>query len=245
MNEPDLPLHLSLIIPAYNEALRLGPTLDHVVAYLRAQPYRAEIIVVDDGSSDGTAELAHNKLAEQLPYQVLRNEPNLGKALSVRKGLLAGAGEYLLFSDADLSTPIEETAKLLAELDAGADVAIASRQLPGSRLTVHQPKHREIAGRLFGYLNMAVLLPGIPDSQCGFKAFRRDAAVQILEHQQLTGWAFDAELLYIARCLGLHIAQVPVTWVNDPNSKVKMLRDGVHMALDLFRIRRLHAGLKR
>lgn len=244
MSEPNEPIYLSLIIPAYNEALRLPPTLTRVVEYLRAQPYTTELILVDDGSSDGTGEVAEAALRELPLHRIVRNEPNRGKALSVKRGLLEGRGKYLLFSDADLSTPIEEAEKLLAELEAGADVAIASRQLPGSILTVHQPWYREFAGKMFGWINQIVLLPGIPDSQCGFKAFRREAAHEILSHQKLSGWAFDAELMFIARKLGLKIAQVPVTWTNDPNSKVKMLRDGFKMVMDLFRIRRLHRRLK-
>jgi dolichyl-phosphate beta-glucosyltransferase len=242
IEQPDS-IHLSLIIPAYNEALRLRPSLERIVTYLRARDFRSEVVIVDDGSSDGTAEVAREVLEGQVEYSLLRNEPNRGKALSVKRGLLEGRGEVLLFSDADLSTPIEEADKLLAEIKAGADVVIASRQLPGSKLTVHQPWYREIGGRVFGRLNQLVLLPGIPDSQCGFKAFTHDAAHRILEHQKLTGWAFDAELLYIARKLGLRLAQVPVTWVNDPNSKVKMLRDGFRMVRDLLRVKRLHRDL--
>jgi len=238
-DQPDL----SLIIPAYNEAQRLRPSLEKILAYLRACDFRAEVVIVDDGSSDGTGELAREVLEGQTAYRILRHEPNRGKALSVKRGLLEGHGRYLLFSDADLSTPIEEADKLLAELRAGADVAIASRQLPGSKLAVHQPWYREIGGRAFGKLNQLVLLPGIPDSQCGFKAFTREAAHRILEHQKLTGWAFDAELLYIARKLGLKVAQVPVTWINDPNSKVKMLTDGMRMVRDLLRVKRLHRDL--
>ena len=239
------PIYLSLIFPAYNEAIRLVPTLQRVLAYLSTQSYTWEIIIVDDGSSDGTAEVAERLLQGRGEYRILRNEPNRGKALSVKRGLLEGQGKYLLFSDADLSTPIEESAKLLAALEEGADVAIASRQLPGSQLSVHQPWYRELAGRAFGWLNMLVLLPGIPDSQCGFKAFRREVAHDLLSHQKVTGWVFDAELLFLARRLGYKLAQVPVTWVNDPASKVKMLRDGFRMAADLFRIRGLHRDLKR
>ena len=243
---PDSPPtpYLSLVIPAYNEAGRLGPSLEAILAYLAQRPFAAEIIVVDDGSSDGTADVAARALEGRADYRVLRNEPNAGKALAVKRGLLAGRGQVLLFSDADLSTPIAEADQLLAELDRGADVAIASRQLPGAKLAVHQPWYRELAGRTFGALNQLVLLPGIPDSQCGFKAFRREAAHALLAHQQLTGWAFDAELLYLARRLGFRIAQVPVTWINDPASKVHMLRDGLRMALDLFRIRWLHRRLR-
>lgn len=236
--------HLSLIIPAYNEALRIGPSLDKIADWVQAQPWPVELIIVDDGSRDGTADVVRERLEGRCAYRLLRNEPNAGKALSVKRGLLDGEAPYLLFSDADLSTPIAEANRLLAELEQGADVVIASRQLPGSKLAIHQPWYREIAGRAFGWLNMLVLLPGIPDSQCGFKAFRREAAHRVLVHQQLTGWAFDAELLFIARRLGLRIAQVPVTWINDPNSKVHMLRDGLKMALDLFRIRRLHRRLR-
>lgn len=242
IEQPD-GLYLSLIIPAYNEALRLRPSLGKIAAYLRACDFATELVLVDDGSSDGTADVARELLEGQVTYRILRNEPNRGKALSVKRGLLEGHGQVLLFSDADLSTPIEEADKLLAEIRAGADVAIASRQLPGSILTIHQPWYREIGGKVFGKLNQAVLLPGIPDSQCGFKAFTRDAAHRILEHQKLSGWAFDAELLYIARKLGLKIAQVPVTWINDPNSKVKMLTDGVKMVGDLLRVKRLHRDL--
>ena len=244
MTEHNQPLFLSLIIPAYNEALRLRPSLVRILDYLSTQTYSWEIIIVDDGSSDGTGEVAKGLVEGKADYRILRNEPNVGKAMSVKRGLLEGRGKYLLFSDADLSTPIEESEKLLAELEKGADVAIASRQLPESKLTIHQPWYREVGGRMFGWLNQAVLLPGIPDSQCGFKAFRREVAHALLERQKVTGWVFDAELLYIARKLGYKIAQVPVTWVNDPASKVKMLRDGMRMAMDLFRIRGLHRSLK-
>jgi dolichyl-phosphate beta-glucosyltransferase len=242
IDQPD-GVYLSLIIPAYNEALRLRPSLEKVLAYLRSRDFTSEIIIVDDGSSDGTADVAREVLEGHADYRLLRNEPNRGKALSVKRGLLEGRGQVLLFSDADLSTPIEEADKLLAEIRAGADVAIASRQLPGSKLTVHQPWYRELGGRMFGLLNRLILLPGIPDSQCGFKAFTRAAAHRILAHQKLTGWAFDAELMYIARQLGLKIAQVPVTWINDPNSKVKMLTDGMRMVRDLLRVKRLHRDL--
>jgi glycosyltransferase involved in cell wall biosynthesis len=243
IDQPNGP-YLSLVIPAYNEALRLRPTLERIVAYLRGRDFSAEVVIVDDGSSDGTGDVARAMLEGQATYRILRNEPNRGKALSVKRGLLEGEGEVVLFSDADLSTPIEEADKLLAEIRAGADVAIASRQLPGSKLTVHQPWYREIGGKAFGLLNRTILLPGIPDSQCGFKAFTREAAHAILAHQKLTGWAFDAELLYIARRLGLRIAQVPVTWINDPNSKVKMLTDGMKMVRDLLRVKRLHRDLR-
>ena len=235
--------YLSIVIPAYNEEKRLPPSLQRILEYLVTQDYTAGIIVVDDGSADHTPEFAREILQGRIDYQVLTNSPNLGKALSVKRGLTAARGRFVLFSDADLSTPIEESEKLLGALEAGADVAIASRQLPESRLAVRQPLHRELAGRLFGLFNRLVLLPGIPDSQCGFKAFRAEVIEPILSWQKLTGWAFDAELLFIARRLGYTIEQLPVTWINDDASKVNMLRDGLRMVYDLLSIRFLHRSL--
>lgn len=241
-SETDRP-DLSVIIPAYNEERRLPPTLRAILDYLRDQHYTWEIVVVDDGSSDATGALAEQILSD-VPHVVMRNEPNRGKALTVKRGLQESRGQVALFTDADLSTPIEETAPLLEAVAGGADIAIGSRQMRGSRLEVRQPFHREMAGRAFGLLNRMILQHGIVDSQCGFKAFTRHAVERILPHQKLTGWAFDAELMLIARRLGLTIAQIPVRWINDPDTKVKMLVDGPRMVADLFRIRWLHRGLR-
>jgi dolichyl-phosphate beta-glucosyltransferase len=235
--------YLSIIIPAYNEERRLPPSLRAILDYLRAQSYTWEVVVVDDGSRDATGQLAA-EILDGAPHMLLRNEPNRGKALSVKRGLAESRGQVALFSDADLSTPIEETASLLEAIAEGADVAIGSRQMRESDLAVRQPLHRELAGRAFSLLNRMIVGHGIVDSQCGFKAFTRDAVERILPHQQLSGWAFDAELMLIARRLGLNIAQVPVRWLNDPDSRVKMLVDGPRMVADLFRIRRLHRHLR-
>jgi dolichyl-phosphate beta-glucosyltransferase len=158
--------------------------------------------------------------------------------------MLEARGDCVLFSDADLSTPIEEADRLVAEIEAGADIAIGSRGMHESHVEVHQPWWREKAGKLFGLLTRVIALPGIADSQCGFKCFRREAAQAVFPRQTLSGWAFDVELLFIARKLGFEIAQVPVAWYNDPNTKVHMLTDGPKMIADMVRVRWRHRGLR-
>jgi len=236
---------LSVVIPAYNEALRLGPTIEEVVAYLRAQPWASELIVVDDGSSDRTAELARELLdGAPISHEVLVNERNRGKGYSVKRGMTRSTGELALFSDADLSTPIEHTADLMAAIEAGADIAIGSRVAPGADIEVHQPLLREMAGRMFSVVQRGILGSGIKDTQCGFKMFTREAVELVSPHQRLERWAFDAELIFIALRLGLRVVEVPVHWRNDAESKVSALTDGMQMVADLAAIRRMHAGLR-
>jgi len=235
--------YLSIVIPAYNEQRRLPPTLQAILHYLQGKSFDWEIVVVDDGSQDATSQAVEEVLTDS-DHQLLRNDPNLGKALSVKRGLAESRGRIALFSDADLSTPIEEADGLLEAIENGFDIAIGSRQVRGSQIELHQPWYRELAGRSFGLVNRIVLQHGIPDTQCGFKAFTRGAIERILPHQRLSGWAFDAELMFIARRLGLTIAQLPVRWENDPDTKVNMFIDGPKMVCDLFRIRWLHGGLR-
>ncbi len=236
---------LSVVIPAYNEELRLGPTIEKVVQYLTAQAYPAELIVVDDGSSDRTAELARELLdGAPIPHEVLVNEHNRGKGYSVKRGMTHSTGELALFSDADLSTPIEHTADLMAAIGAGADIAIGSRVAPGADIEVHQPFLREMAGRMFSVVQRGILGSGIKDTQCGFKMFTREAVELVFPHQRLERWAFDAELIFIALRLGLRVVEVPVHWRNDAESKVSALTDGTQMVADLAAIRRMHAGLR-
>ena len=237
-------IYLSIVIPAYNEAARIGPGLEQVLDYVQQRRFSSELIIVDDGSSDDTANTVRQVVADRLPLQVLRNPTNQGKGYSVRRGMLAAIGQYVGFIDADMSTPISEADKLLGALEGGAQVAIGSRAGPDAMVEEHQPWGRETAGKLFGLFTRLVLLPGIYDSQCGFKFFARAAAGEIFSHQKLSGWAFDAELLYIARRLGYEIAQVPVRWLNDPETKVKILRDGPQMLIDVLRVRALHRNLK-
>ncbi len=236
--------YLTFVIPAYNEAERIGSGIGQVIEYAEQRNLRSELIVVDDGSSDDTAQIAQQAAAGRIPVQVLRNLTNQGKGYSVKRGMLAAGGRYVGFVDADMSTPIGEVDKVLSALEAGAQVAIGSRTIAGAVIDQHQPWWREQAGKLFGLFTRLVLLPGIADSQCGFKFFTREAAQEIFSRQELSGWAFDAEVLYIARQLGYTIAQIPVRWADDPRTKVNMVGDGLRMALDVLRIRALHRGSK-
>jgi dolichyl-phosphate beta-glucosyltransferase len=227
------PPSLSVVIPAYNEALRLPATLARVTGHLERAKRAFEVVVVDDGSSDGTAEVAR---AAGAAVRVLRHEPNRGKGYAVRRGMLAATGERRLMTDADLSTPIEELARLEAEVDRGVDVAIGSRAVAGARIEVHQPAYREAMGRLFNVLVQALLLPGLADTQCGFKLFTAAAAAAAFGASRLDGFSFDVEALYVARRRGLRIAEVPVVWRNDAATRVGLGGGGAAFA-DLLRIR--------
>jgi dolichyl-phosphate beta-glucosyltransferase len=231
------PPFLSVIIPAFNEAARIGPSFRRLVAYLQAQPYLAEVLVISDGSDDGTGH-AVQLLAEALHgVVVLENGVNRGKGFSVRRGMLQSRGDVALFCDADGSTPIEELGKLLTALDNGYDVAIGSRGLPESQVRVSQPVWRRSMGRVFNGIVQRCALPGIHDTQCGFKCFTRDAIRQIFPRQRIERFGFDVELLWLARKLGYRIAEVPVAWVNHPRSTVHPVRDSSRMLLDVVRVR--------
>jgi dolichyl-phosphate beta-glucosyltransferase len=227
------PPALSVVIPAYNEALRLPATLARVKEHLGRLGVAHEVVVVDDGSTDATSEVAR---AAGEGVRVLRHEPNRGKGYAVRRGMLAATGERRLLTDADLSTPIEELAKLQAALDGGCDVAIGSRAIAGARIEVHQPAYREAMGRLFNRLVRVLLLPGLHDTQCGFKLFSARAAEAAFAAAALDGFSFDVEALYVARQRGLRIAEVPVTWRNDAATRVG-LGGGAAAFADLVRIR--------
>jgi glycosyltransferase involved in cell wall biosynthesis len=235
-SEPEL----SIIIPAYNEEKRLCATLDRISSYFASRsPVLAglEIIVVDDGSSDGTALLVRD-CARTLPcLRLLSNPGNRGKGYSVRQGMLQARGRIALFTDADLSSPIEECERLFAAIDVGNDVAIGSRALDRSLIAVHQSRFREIAGIIFNrFVRMITQLP-IEDTQCGFKAFRLPACRVIFEQQRIAGFGFDPEILFLASRHGLRIAEVPVRWAHDPATKVHVYRDSVRMLLDLLLVR--------
>ncbi len=210
-------MRLSVVVPAYNAALRLPATLARLEAHLSGKAGGHEILVVDDGSTDGTAEIARRAGGA---VRVLRHEPNRGKGYAVRRGMLAATGERRLMSDADLSTPIEELARLEAEIDRGFDVAIGSRAVAGARIEVRQPAYREAMGRLFNRVVQALLLPGLADTQCGFKLFTAAAAESAFGACRLDGFSFDAEALYVARRRGLRIAEVPIVWRNDAATRV-------------------------
>jgi dolichyl-phosphate beta-glucosyltransferase len=220
-----------VVIPSYNEEGRLPPTLARIGEYLAEQDYESEILVVDNASSDRTSEVARQAGATVLA------EPRRGTGAAVRTGMLAARGEYILFSDADLSTPIEEVEKLLAELRAGADVAIASRGLPESNLVKRQPWYRELVGRTGNLLVRMMAVRGIADTQCGFKLFPREIARRVFPAQRLTGAAFDVEVLFIVRHAGWKIAEVPVTWIDSPETRFSRVRDSLDALKDLVRIR--------
>jgi dolichyl-phosphate beta-glucosyltransferase len=235
---------VSVVIPAYNEAARIAPGLEQILQHVERTGLDCEIVLVDDGSRDGTAELVRRTLEGRLPLQILRQEPNQGKAAAVKRGILAARGRFVGYADADMSTPFSEIDRFVQALSAGAEVAIGSRAMHESHLEKRQPWYRALAGRAFGAYTRLVLLPGITDSQCGFKFFRREAAQELFTRQRLSGWAFDAELLYLARRLGYRVEQIPVRWINDPNTKVNMLQAGPRMLLDVLRVRMMHRKVR-
>lgn len=222
---------LSVVIPAFNEAERLPRTLDRVGAFLRALGRGHEILVVDDGSQDGTAERASAAGAN-----VLRNDRNRGKGHAVRRGMLEARGQRRLMTDADLSTPIEELPRFLEKLAEGYDVVIGSRAVAGANVEVHQPWFRENMGRLYNLFVRALALPGLRDTQCGFKLWSAEAAHAAFADARLDGFSFDVEALYLARKRGYRIAEVPVTWRNDAATRVS-LGGGSAAFPDLLRIR--------
>lgn len=232
-------LYLSVVFPAYNAEKHIAASLDLAVAYLAGKPFAAEVIVVDDGSADRTAEVARMTLAGRVPSRVIRRDRNLGKGASVREGVLAASGEVILFSDDDLSTPIGEFDKLDAALQSGADVAIGSRALPGSDIRVRQRRPREMMGKFFNLLVRLFVLKGYLDTQCGFKAFRRAAALDLFSRLQTPGFGFDVEILALCRELGYRVAEVPVVWSDSRPSRVRLVRGSLSMLKELWRIRRL------
>mgnify|MGYP001560347035 CR=1 FL=1 len=236
-------LDLSIVIPAFNEEERIAPTLEKILPYFKEKSLRFEVIVVDDGSCDRTAEIAVQKLGG-VPYQILRNSANRGKGFSVRRGVLAASGSIILFTDADLSTPIDEFEKLNAALNDSYDVAIGSRSIETSNVEIHQNVIREVMGKTFNLLARLLSFYGVDDSQCGFKAFKREAAQTLFHRQRLSGFCFDAEILFLAQKMGYRIKEVGVRWRNAPKSKVRIIRDSLYMLFDLFRIRILHFGEK-
>lgn len=224
---------MSVVIPAYNEERRLPPTLGTVVAHLRGLGQPFEVVVADDGSADATAAVAGDAGPE---VRVLRL-PHRGKGAAVRAGVLAARGDLMLVTDADLSTPIVELDRLVEALER-CEVAIGSRHVAGARVPVPQRPDRRVMGRAFNLLVQALVLPGLRDTQCGVKLFRRDAGLAVFERCQSDGFAFDVEALALARGLGYRVAEVPVEWRNSPDSRVRPLVDVPRMFLELLTIRR-------
>ncbi|MGH9734049.1 MAG: dolichyl-phosphate beta-glucosyltransferase [Candidatus Acidiferrales bacterium] len=230
---------LSIIIPAYNEENRLPRTLARIEDYFSAKQiaaYTFEIVVVDDGSTDATATVAQ-EWSQRLPLRVVSNGGNRGKGYSVRHGMLDARGRIAMFTDADLSSPIQECAKLVAAIAAGNDVAIGSRAVDRSLIEQHQSPFREVAGMIFnGFVRTLTLLP-FHDTQCGFKAFLLEPSRIAFEQQRIEGFGFDPEILFIAKRNGLRMIEVPVRWAHDPATKVHVIRDSFLMFCDLLYIR--------
>jgi dolichyl-phosphate beta-glucosyltransferase len=227
---------LSIIIPSYNEELRLPATLERIAAYLGANAADTEVLVVDDGSKDRTAQVAESFRRVLPQLRVIPNGVNRGKGYSVRHGMQEARGDTVLFTDADLSAPIEEAPKLIEALRT-YDVAIGSRALDRSLISVHESPFREFAGIVFNKIVQVVLRLPFVDTQCGFKAFRRERCRIIFEQQRIERFGFDPELLYLARHHGLQTVEIPVRWAHSPATKVNMLRDSIQMFLDVFTIR--------
>jgi dolichyl-phosphate beta-glucosyltransferase len=227
---------ISIVIPAFNEALRLPATLDRVERYLATAGVSTEVIVVDDGSRDSTAEVVRARAARWPQLRLAAAERNGGKGAAVRLGMAAARGRYRIFSDADLSVPIDDMEKLLRPLRAGAGVAIASRGLHESQVELHQPWYRETMGKIFNRLVRIFVLGGVHDTQCGFKAFTAEVAERVFPPLQTRGFGFDVEVLYRAQRAGYQIVEVPTRWINSPQSRVHPIRHSAAMFLELLAI---------
>jgi dolichyl-phosphate beta-glucosyltransferase len=230
-------LFYSFIIPAYDESERLAVSLPKVLDYIRERQLHAEVIVVNDGSTDDTAEVTRRFVRRYPEIQLLENPGNRGKGYSVRHGMLHARGDVLLFTDADLSSPIYEATKLFAAIEQGADVAIGSRWLQADLQTERQPWHRQLYGRLFNLGLRMVLGLTYRDTQCGFKAFTRAAAQTVFARQRVERWGFDPELLFLADKFKLRTVEVPVEWAHDHRSKISPVRDGLKMGVEMLDVR--------
>ena len=227
----------SIVIPAYNESARIPATLESVVSCIRARGWNAEVLVVNDGSTDSTAAVVR-AFAERAPeVRMLENASNRGKGYSVRSGMLEAQGQIVLFTDSDLSAPIEEAERLFAAIAEGADIAIGSRWLDRNRQTQRQPLYRQIFGRCFNFVTRTVMGMRFADTQCGFKAFTRAAAQTVFQLQTIERWGFDPEILFIALKRGYWVIEVPVSWAHDERSRVSYVKDGMKMLEELAIVR--------
>jgi glycosyltransferase involved in cell wall biosynthesis len=227
----------SIVIPAFNESRRIPATLQAVIAFVRSQPLLAEIIVVNDGSTDRTADVVR-EFAQQAPeIRLIENPGNRGKGYSVRNGMLHALGDVVMFTDSDLSAPIEEAERLFAAIAAGADIAIGSRWLERGRQTHRQPLYRQFFGRCFNAVTRMVMGLHFADTQCGFKAFTRAAAQTVFQLQTIERWGFDPEILFIALKRGFKVVEVPVSWAHDERTRISYLKDGMKMLEELAIIR--------
>ncbi|MBS3121283.1 glycosyltransferase family 2 protein [Candidatus Woesearchaeota archaeon] len=227
-------MDISIVIPVYNEEKRILDSLKKIIQFLKLRKHNYEIIIVDDGSSDKTIEVANSLKNKKI--NVLKNNVNKGKGYSVRKGILSATKELILFTDADLSAPIDELDVFL-DIIKQYDVVIGSRGLKESNVIIHQPFFREFSGKVFNLIVQLFVIRGIKDTQCGFKLFKKGVAHGIFTKQRLDGFSFDVEVIYLAKKYGYNIKEQPVRWLNNKDTKVTLLKDGVKMFLDITRIR--------
>lgn len=234
--------YLSIIVPAHNEEQRLPTTLEKIEAFIALQSFSTEVLVVENGSSDRTLAIAQG-YAEKKNWLRVIHEDGRGKGLAVKRGMLEAIGDYRFFADADLSMPLDQINRFIPPANAEIDIAIASREAPGA-VRYNEPPFRHFTGRVFNMLVRVITLPGLQDTQCGFKCFRGQVADEIFPYQRNMGWAFDVEVLFIARLHGYRIIEVPIDWYFDSNSKVRVVKDSFRMMRDLVGIRRNgHRGL--
>jgi glycosyltransferase involved in cell wall biosynthesis len=228
-------IFFSIILPAHNEEKRLPAALDRLAAFLSAQPYTSEVVVVENGSSDRTLEVAQS-YCERMPQLRVIHEAGRGKGLAVRRGMLEACGDYRIFCDVDFSMPVEEINRFIPPVQSHVDVAIASRETHGA-VRYNEPQLRHFIGRGFNTLVRWIALPGLQDTQCGFKCFSAEVAEKVFPLQTIDGWTFDVEVLFAARRMGYQIIEVPVPWYYNADSKIRVLKDSYHMFSDLVRIR--------
>ena len=226
---------LSIILPAHNEAQRLPPSLEKINAFIQTQDYSIEVLVVENGSADETLAVARSYQKDFPGLQVF-HEDQRGKGLAIRRGMLEATGEYRFLCDVDLSMPIEQVNRFLPQALGAVDIAIGSREVPGAK-RYDEPPYRHLIGRGFNTMVRWLVLPGLQDTQCGFKCFRGEVAEQVFKLQVMQGMSFDAEVLFIARKLGYHVREVAIDWYYNPDSRVRLLQDSMQMALDLIKIR--------
>ena len=228
-------LDLSIVIPALNEETRLPRAVSGLRGYLDSTPVSAEVVIVENGSSDATLQIASDAAQADERFRAIQL-PHRGKGRAIREGVAARAGKNIVLCDADFSMPVEEVSTLLHAVQNGADVAIGSREVAGAR-RIGEPAHRHLMGRVFNWLVRAIAVPGIEDTQCGFKAFRGQVARELFRQQRIDGWAFDVEVLFLAARRGYSIREVPITWRYDPSSRVSPVRDTIAMMRELIAIR--------
>jgi dolichyl-phosphate beta-glucosyltransferase len=227
-------MNLSIVVPAYNEEKRIRKSLDKIFDFLDSKQISYEVIVVDDGSKDKTVEIINSLKNSKL--RLLRNKKNSGKGQTVKNGMLEAKGNVVVFTDADLSTPIEEVDKALDWLEKGYDIIIGSRGLKNSDIKIKQPLYRRMMGRIFNIITQILSVRGIKDTQCGFKCFKKETVKKIFQKQTLTGFSFDVEILFLAQKYKYKIKEMPVQWLNDAESKVSPIKDSLRMFRDIFKI---------